>query len=401
MKNKNSIVPDIFIHWPYSECKNCWSKRLWILSIYWNVCNKKCTECFENQSKILPKIKKKVIYIDQFAISNMMMSINLIHPSNKKEDLKIWRKIYEKLNKLVHFNLIVCPYSETHEIESVFKKSDYKDLKTMFKFLSRTTKFKPKRSIENIQIYNDFENYINENWENRNNIKTKDALKWWINQWSSNMNIDINNMFYRNNSSELKAYKESIHSAIDEKFQLWKKQKYSFEELYLSECQSLLRNRCNEIDTKMSLENILKSKWISNPIQQNKIIEEYYKNINFSNIPFINIHSALWSQIAYNAWRDIMSKAPNRGTLYDIDFLSIYKPYCDIMLIDKSMKALLSLKECREKIDSNTKFFGGDKNDIELFYEYLKWLEESMSEEYIQLVEEIYWKYESAYNIFQ
>ena len=71
-------------------------------------------------------MQKKVIYLDQYVISNIMKVLNPV--PNKKID-PLWKDIYIRLNKLVKLQAAICPISSTHNIESRM----YKDFKKIEK----------------------------------------------------------------------------------------------------------------------------------------------------------------------------------------------------------------------------------------------------------------------------
>src|SRR5690606_11951664 len=102
---------------------------------------RRCNKCMHSESYKLPDIEKKVIYLDQMAISNMM---NSIRPStDPKIQAKInsnWRTMFEKLDRLVKLQLIICPHSSVHEDESIVTPV-FKDLKQMYEHLGNGTEF--------------------------------------------------------------------------------------------------------------------------------------------------------------------------------------------------------------------------------------------------------------------
>lgn len=68
------IDPSMFIRAPYEDCPKC--KRTDTFGVSTSIgrdsYTKKCKECFYVESYKLPKLNKKIIYLDQFVISDMM-----------------------------------------------------------------------------------------------------------------------------------------------------------------------------------------------------------------------------------------------------------------------------------------------------------------------------------------
>jgi hypothetical protein len=59
----------------------------------------RCQYCLATDRKTLPIVTKKVIYLDQFALSNMV----------KQKSDPFWRDLHARLLDLAAKNLITCP----------------------------------------------------------------------------------------------------------------------------------------------------------------------------------------------------------------------------------------------------------------------------------------------------
>ena len=75
-----------------------------------------------------PVLKKKIIYLDQFAISEMMKAFNPKTPAFHKID-RFWKVLFCKLDRLLRLQAICCPDSDFHEDESLLWPEYFKDLK--------------------------------------------------------------------------------------------------------------------------------------------------------------------------------------------------------------------------------------------------------------------------------
>ncbi|MBP8979170.1 hypothetical protein KBG23_01715 [Candidatus Dojkabacteria bacterium] len=76
--------PKLFIHTPYTICPECKKKSLGVFTIYNQSFSLKCYKCGYSSSENLPNIEKKLIYLDQFVISNIMNSLDKKSPKYKK-----------------------------------------------------------------------------------------------------------------------------------------------------------------------------------------------------------------------------------------------------------------------------------------------------------------------------
>src|SRR5258708_3053049 len=110
--------PRIFISPPYFPCPKCNKESFGVLSIGRNVYTRRCKECWFSNHFHLPELHKKIIYLDQFVISEMMKAIHEKLGKTGRVD-PFWLRLFEKLGRLSHLQLIICPDSHYHQQESL------------------------------------------------------------------------------------------------------------------------------------------------------------------------------------------------------------------------------------------------------------------------------------------
>lgn len=144
------IDPRIFISPPFIKCPKCKkSDSFGVLMITGQHYTRRCRECWFTESYGLPELRKKIIYLDQFVISHMMKAIN--HRLGKTEKIDpFWLKLFERLDRLVKLQLIICPDSTFHRNESLL--SHYQALKRMYEHLSGGVTFYDSLTIRRLQI---------------------------------------------------------------------------------------------------------------------------------------------------------------------------------------------------------------------------------------------------------
>jgi uncharacterized Zn finger protein len=87
------IDPKDFISPPYITCPNCEKEDVFgVLMISGNRYTRRCRECWFDESYSLPQLSKTIIYLDQFAISEMMKALNAELGKSRKVD-KFWSSI--------------------------------------------------------------------------------------------------------------------------------------------------------------------------------------------------------------------------------------------------------------------------------------------------------------------
>src|ERR1700693_6379093 len=66
------IDPRDFIMSPYLRCPKCGAEEYGVLSVSDTRCKRRCRICWYTATVDLPEIRKKIVYLDQFAFSNIM-----------------------------------------------------------------------------------------------------------------------------------------------------------------------------------------------------------------------------------------------------------------------------------------------------------------------------------------
>ena len=126
---------------PYQECPNCKKPAFGVLSISGSAYSRRCRECFITRSFPLWPVTKKVVYIDQFAISNMMKVINATMQSHSRAAADpFWLELFEALERVTKLQIVVCPASEAHRDESLMVPY-FGALKRMYEQLSHGVTF--------------------------------------------------------------------------------------------------------------------------------------------------------------------------------------------------------------------------------------------------------------------
>ena len=69
------IDPRDFIMTPYLKCPKCGAQEFGVLSVRDTRCERRCRACLNLGTQRLPAIAKKIVYIDQFAFSNIMKTL--------------------------------------------------------------------------------------------------------------------------------------------------------------------------------------------------------------------------------------------------------------------------------------------------------------------------------------
>ncbi|MGC1637747.1 MAG: hypothetical protein WA744_20000, partial [Candidatus Acidiferrales bacterium] len=100
----------------------------------------------------MPSIRKKIVYIDQSAFSNIM---KVLSPSEKGHERAasepFWTELFEILSVVCHLQLVACPDSREHQHESLASPF-YKALKRTYEHFSGGTSFEDYESVKIHQV---------------------------------------------------------------------------------------------------------------------------------------------------------------------------------------------------------------------------------------------------------
>ena len=97
-----------------------------------------------------PPHLKKVIYLDQFAISEIVNAIDPRSKAHKRMD-PFWRQAFEALERVSKLQLVVCPWSPIHQDESLLS-GRFERLQRMYEHLANGVRFNRPNDVELHQL---------------------------------------------------------------------------------------------------------------------------------------------------------------------------------------------------------------------------------------------------------
>jgi hypothetical protein len=421
------IDPRLFISPPYIKCPKCGKNSFGVLIINKDHYIRRCKECFfprRNETPIryyLPKLNKKVIYIDQFAISNMMKILNPQTKSYQKGSLDMfWLQCFEKLDSLCKLQLIICPDSGFHTNESLLSPF-YKALKRMYELLSGGVTFEHSETIKRFQLYHYATNWITGNKTKEIDLDINSVVRGEINVWQDRLIISVNINYSEDWLDDLRRVRDKTSESLCNVFKEWQNRKDKtfndwFEiksmsfgrtilKIYLEYLELSDKISAGKLSPMEAYSNIphanlllirsIKDAFIRAGMQEKNVwikTGEYLLSPSLKNIPFIKISSMLYAALARKAAAG-RKKPPNQGMTNDIEIISTLLPYCDAMFIDNECHSYLKEKPLCDNINYGTKIFS--QNNKEKFLEYLNDIEKNTPKKHFDKVCEVYgdkWK---------
>jgi len=422
MKRKRkyiTISPKDFIRGPYIKCPKCNKNSFGILMICDHHYCRRCAECYypsghEPPAKYsLPELNKKIIYIDQFALSNMMMFLNPITKAYQKRRVDpFWGKLFEKLDTLCKLQLVICPDSDFHTDESLLSPF-YEPLKRMYELFSHGVSFYDHETIQRFQILGQLKIWLGE--IKKLDLNVHRVTYGNINAWQEKFIISLN----LQNSQELidgiRSNREKVATGLEYVFKRWQSEKdkdfyYWYNEekkaaarALVGSYQQYLQNFAvvslglvpfqvgdslpnmafltfNDIKERLREKRIKKE-------ELNSKLGKFLRSQIFEDTPYIKISSMLYAAMARQAASG-RKKLPTRGFMTDVKIISTLLPYCDAMFIDNECRNFLTERPLCDEISYGTKVFSlADKNE---FISYLENIKSKASKGHLKKVEEVY-----------
>jgi hypothetical protein len=406
----------MFVHPPFRDCPSCGAKRAFGVLM---ICNRhyvrRCIQCRYDQSIPLPSLKKRIIYLDQFVISNIMKALD---PARSKaaenETLEFFRTVFKMLDRLSKLQLIACPHSPIHDFESIVD-SRYEKLRAVFRHLSDGTGFRDAETIVHAQIEDAFDAWLVDETPHTETSRSF-ALDGNPDVWQDRLRIELN---YRRPSlaNELNSARCAMTAGLLEVCNRWRSDPdFSFEQTFKEERVGYAKkilgqffdyvqrfqaydpaNGPPDLDvcfppagyllvTRMlsALESIF-------PTIEERIayIRRFFVSDHFHSVPAVRISALFLATIARGVHSGV-KKLPTGGIFNDIDAVAAYSSFCDAMFMDKQISHLARQRELKKELSPNSRIFSLGANEKTAFIDYLKSIETAASAEHLRLVEEVY-----------
>jgi hypothetical protein len=371
----------------------------------------------------LPKLRKKIIYLDQYVVSNLMKLENPAHQRNDKlKTDPFWQELRALLMELRRLQLIVCPDSASHVSESRISPFNA-ELKKMYEHLSGGATFSSFEAIQSRQI-GELARAWSEGREPHFDFNPRDVLSEDPNQWGKRYYITFqDNPFVI--PDEIKTSRAFMHATIGRLFRdVWGKEKRTFQEWYDAERKGYQRNLARaaaqaieqrqnmmrslrpgvepslvELGTMLpspaevlltNVQEIMRfarNGELRTPEEITTLQKEFAEANRISEAPFVKLQSMMYAAIAMRAAAG-QKEPPNEGMTTDVETVAFLLPYCDAMLMDNDCRALLLNIPMALRPPEVARVYS--LNNRTEFLEYLRTIRDSVTPEHAQALSDLY-----------
>lgn len=412
MPESFTFDPRDLVRKPHIECPKCRQIAFGIVIVGERDFRRRCRNCGYHSRHTLPPVRKTVVYLDQFVISNLM----LVRSKSEKRVDEFYTTIYDKLMELLRLQAIVCPFSDGHRNESVVHPSSPEQLRDSYEVFAHSISFKTFEQIRYRQILKLVERVLSDDPSAVKPIEKTDVMERDPNVWFDRIRVSVKPLMVDGQLDALKYWRQKTNDGIGDVFQnIWKLQperswQYwrdqeargwwsSFLAAYDQELRKMQgirdgvrqpRSLADSPAPIVGLFNQIFMQFIEKSGSRDeaeKSMSEFFKSPAIYDLPFLQIQSALYATTAKKAISQV--KLPTQGFSVDVDAMGCLLPYCDAMFMDREIAGLWRdiQSSSARRLPYETKVFSmASKGE---FLSYLKEIDKSVPAEQRSYAEEV------------
>lgn len=323
------------------------------MSVARNWLTRGCNSCGERYDLELPQLRKQILYLDQSFLSHAFRGTNAAYVEAAKRVMAVVRK-----------QLLVCPWSLVHELETHQWKDASRE--ALWEFIKKTAvghRFNIASRVKRSQLGRAFERFVSGEPVSTS-IERLDALPWDIDHWENYFWVDVTRKV--DDPDVVRRNKDQATRDLVAAFDGWQKARTTFDEDRRSEvraCASglaqLYRDAfkhllCGDVEAWMQapadgglIEDLMhRDDKTMSMKERHERVGSFLQSEYFANVPYIDISCRLFAvmrkrvkqgQFANRARAEVRI----RGVWFDIDAVSLYGPYCDAMFVDREIRRWL------------------------------------------------------------
>jgi hypothetical protein len=410
-----TIGPADFITQPFERCPRCGEREFGLLGVQRDNFSKRCRKCMHEHTYPLPPLTKRIIYLDQLAISNLMLVMNPETRRSPDQPIEpFWNTAFEKLDALLKLQVIVCPDTEIHSQESLVHRHA-RGLEKVYEHFSLGVSFEDTWTIERFQIQVHARSWLAGQPGDEPILDRQHILHGDLDGWADTIILTATGQATQQEIDALRAAREELHEGFKPIFERWRTEtSLSLEDRFQKEMRASGPAKWDQYaDHVRRLAEIKAGLRLPTPddvppfrsgvVMVHQMhedfqaqgglgfdaawakVREYLWSPSLEVVPSIRISCWLWAAIAGKAAAG-MKKPPNQGTFNDIRVISTVLPYCDAVFIDRDMHNYL--RELGSRLNYRARVFSAQSRDD--FLRYLDEIAREVPDAHIDLVDRVY-----------
>jgi hypothetical protein len=377
---------------PFQTCPRCKSveKSFGILSVGGDNLVRRCRACQYSHSEPLPPVDKKVVYLDQFAISNIYKIKKNIPLGNLSSQV-FWENC-ARLAKLAYLRQqVIFPASNLHSDETIVWHSA-SDLKLAHEMLSGDTSFERTDQIAMKQELAYAQAFCRSSWPPQLLFDVDDILEGERNAWLPTLHINVNSD-YSMFADEIRASRQAAAESLQALANRWANQKSTFDDILKHELTSyasasaqalteatvkfqkaamsddpmaLINAHSTIFDRFRALCRVFEKAGISSENSAAAVMEFWRRDGNHQ-LPTHRIMGYLFAALGWKISCG-QRKPMSGGILNDFNAIATYGTYVDAMFVDRECAELMKHPRLRSDLQLKAKIFSLQSRDEFLQY---------------------------------
>ena len=395
---------------PFRKCLRCKNETFGTLSIGGNRVTKRCKECGYSHDEVLPDIDKRVLYLDQFAVSELYKTKAKTRKPGAPHE-QFWQDCYSFANRAYLRQQVIFPASNLHSDETIVWHSP-EELRLAHEMFSGETSFERTDAIATRQEWEFAKAFLRGGQGPSLNTGVDEVISGARNVWLPVYHISVNSN-YSMFAPGLRQDKAAAEASLRRLADVWANTRPTFDDLLkneLSSYGSAMRQALREQITKtqaaiasndpasvldmrfglISRYRELTALFESNGVPAKDAFKEVLRFLEWPDNQHQPAHKISAYLFAALGWRISSGQRPEMkaGILNDFSAISSYAPYVDAMFVDKQCASLLKQGRLRSELSYKARIFS--LSDPQEFLDYLKGLGDSATKDVRELAHQLY-----------
>lgn len=348
----------------------------------------------------LPKLKKSVMYVDQFALSEMVKSSNpTLCNGRSVPAASFWKDLFARLTQLVAQQRLVCPSTESHLDESLLRPDYFRALHGILLRLSTGIKFHNYGQILSMQVLDLAGKRLGHECSAEDLFDPQRATSGKIHGWQPRTQFYASWWDNADYVEPIRERRREVQKRLERVFERWRTEtEFGFDRWFAEESSELGRWLILELDGVKSgplwvsglaqaLQKMFKTH-VRAPHDWMHELRQFIVSKEYIEAPALRLNAGMWAALANKAAHAGQKKPPDEGMSVDVDAVSSLLPYCDVMFVDRACYSIVSDIPDSRKVDHGTMVVSMSQKD-----ELLAWLaklESSTTRDHLDAVEDVY-----------
>lgn len=400
----------MFEHGPFRTCPNCGAdKAFGILHVLDNRLRRRCTRCRHAKVETFPALDKKVIYLDQLALSEVF-KVRTGKMATTAPHYRLWSDLSAAIEDVLLYQQAIFPASNIHLTETIVSKHAG-ELRRAYEALGGGVIFWDDVTLEHRQVLAFAAAFADGAEPPALGFAIDEALMGKRNAWLPTIRVSVN-ADYDHLAADIRAARNASADTMKEIAQRWAKEKPTFAEAVAEEINEYgpahrkARKRAAlriieqggsiaaVMDAALSQSNVLHVhlrefflRRGAAPDEVDARIDQFLDWNGLASLPTHRIGVYMFAGLARKMAAG-QKRLPSRGMLNDVKVISTYAPYVDAMFVDNECAALLSEEPLKSDLDYRAEIFS--LNTAQRFLDYLRALRAAASPEVEAAARELY-----------